>query len=132
MRHRRHRTVVALLCVVAQLALGASSLGLVVCTGRDHAAIELASDDCCAGHGPADGRAGGTAFADRCCSDTPLFAADRRLSDVPRSQPAPIPVLFASLAPAAPPPVRLDHRLAADRRVPAPDRLALRAIVLRV
>jgi hypothetical protein len=131
MRRRPLRTAVAFLSVLAQLALGASALGLVVCTGRDHAGIELPSGACCEGHGL--GRSGSTAAAleDSCCSDTPLFASARRLSEVPRSQPPPAPVLLAVLA-APPPPVRLDHRLAADRDAPATVRLALRAIVLRV
>jgi hypothetical protein len=130
-KHRPTRITVALLCVLAQLALGASALGLVVCTGRDHAGIELPSEACCAAHGLATPDAPATALEDACCSDTPLFTAGRRLSDVPRSQAPPSPVLVAVLA-AAPPAVRLDHVRAAERDAPATVRLALRAIVLRV
>jgi hypothetical protein len=132
MRQRFRHPAVALFCILAQLALGASSLGLVLCTGRDHAGIELKSDACCGSHAQADARPTGPALEDSCCSDTPLFAADRRVSDVPRSQPPPAPVFLAWIGAAGGPSLRPDPRGAAEREVSAPDRLARRVIVLRV
>jgi hypothetical protein len=133
MRHRTRRTAVALFCILAQLALGASTLGLVVCAGRDHLAIELPSDDCCAGHGRADAGGRGPALEGTCCSDTPLFAAARRITDLPRSQPAPAPVFSAWLAPShAPAAIHPDPRGGPAREASVPHRVALRAIVLRV
>lgn len=72
---------IAFFCVLVQLALGVSSLlGLVLCVGEDHAAIEIASDDCCAG---AD-----EALSDDCCSDIPLYAAAQQVPEVQRAAPA--------------------------------------------
>ena len=45
-------TIVTMLAMLAQLGLGMSaSLGLVMCVGKDHTAIALGADDCCASHG---------------------------------------------------------------------------------
>lgn len=85
MKRRTLLPIVAVLAVIAQLALGVSAhLGLVLCIGADHAAIESAADDCCAAHGTVGGRAVATIERD-CCSDIPLYSAARPLSDVPRS-----------------------------------------------
>lgn len=87
-RNVKRRTllpIVAVLSVTAQLALGVSAhLGLVLCIGADHAAIESAADDCCASHGTLGAHAIATIERD-CCSDIPLYSAVRPLSDVPRA-----------------------------------------------
>ena len=85
----------AVLTVIAQLALGVSAhLGLVLCVGSDHAAIESAADDCCASHGTVGSRPVATLERD-CCSDTPLYSAVRPLSDVPRPYAASISLVAA-------------------------------------
>ena len=123
---------VALVCVLAQLAVGASALGLIVCTGRDHAAIELGSDDCCTG-GKVAGRTDHAAtLTDRCCSDTPLFAAARQVSDVRRSQPPSSPVLLALVAPRAAAAAAGERHPASALAFSASSRLALRSVILRV
>lgn len=84
------------MCVLTQLALGVSAtLGLVFCVGDDHAGIELASEDCCAAHATAEPALPAVVATD-CCSDIPLYAAARPLSDVRRS-PAALTALVAIL-----------------------------------
>jgi hypothetical protein len=83
MKGRKGLIAVAVLCVLTQLGLGASTaLGLVLCVGADHTAVELPSDDCCANHGATPDRA--TIIEESCCSDVPLVSAWRSLSDVRR------------------------------------------------
>jgi hypothetical protein len=131
MRRPIHTTI-ALLCVFAQLALGASSaLGLVICVGRDHAGIERSSDGCCAAHeGVHQGRDESRLDAG-CCSDVPLVSATRQLSNGPRSA-VPPRLVLALPVPPTPPGVRLRGRRLAVLASPAPSSLALRSIILRV
>jgi hypothetical protein len=82
---RSFATILTLLAMLTQVGLGMSaSLGLVMCVGTDHAAIELAADDCCASHGAPAPTAGATLERD-CCSDIPLYEALRVVADVPRA-----------------------------------------------
>ena len=81
---RPFATIVTLLAMLAQLGLGMSaSLGLVMCIGKDHATIELVTDDCCASHGVQAPAAAATLERD-CCSDIPLYQAMHVVADVPR------------------------------------------------
>jgi hypothetical protein len=68
-------TVLAVLAMLTHVALAAAApLGVVLCVGESHAAIELAADDCCSAHAHAADDAP-TAIARTCCSDVPLYAA---------------------------------------------------------
>ncbi len=131
MRGRKLLTAVSVICVLAQLGLGASSaLGLVLCVGADHTAVELPSDDCCAGHGGSAGRSSSTLEAS-CCDDVPLAAAWRSVSDVRRLDPS----LALIAAVASPLPVAATSALALRSvfsGVWSPPPLALRPAILRV
>jgi hypothetical protein len=98
MKRRRILIAVSVLCVLTQLGLGASSaLGLVLCVGTDHAAIELPSDDCCDTHGGMAGRSAAT-FETSCCSDVPLVSAFRSVSDLRRAEPMTSPGVAVATA----------------------------------
>ena len=117
-----------MLCVLAQLGLGASSaLGLVVCVGRDHAAVESPADHCCSRHGTAE-----LAFESSCCDDLPLVSVWRSAVDLRRDETSPtiattltssIPVCSAVVSAAA---------RAVILGPPPTSPLASRATVLRV
>jgi hypothetical protein len=90
---RPFATIVTLLALLTQVGIGMSaSLGLVMCVGKDHAAIELASDDCCASHG-APASTAAAALERDCCSDIPLYEAMRVVADVPRASGVGTPTL---------------------------------------
>lgn len=123
---------VAVLAVIAQMALGVSGhLGLVLCIGADHAAIESATDDCCASHGTVGRQPVATIERD-CCSDIPLYSVARPLSDVPRSHVPTASILATSsviavTAVTASPDAPLRER----GRPPSPPAIS-RSVVLRV
>jgi len=129
---RPFATIVTMLAMLAQLGLGMSaSLGLVMCIGKDHAAIELGADDCCASHGAQAPIAVATLERD-CCSDIPLYEAVRVVADVPRASHASAPTV--ALVP-LPPAVHTGgpiHRLVAVADASPPSHLDRRSIVLRV
>lgn len=123
---------VAVLAVIAQVALGVSGhLGLVLCIGDDHAAIESATDDCCASHGTVGARPVATIERD-CCSDIPLYSVARPLSDVPRSHVLPTSILATSSVIAAVPVAASPDALLRERgHAPSPPAIG-RSVVLRV
>src|SRR4051812_43637692 len=93
-------TIVTMFAMLTQLGLGMSaSLGLVMCVGKDHAAIELGADDCCASHGAQAPTVVATLERD-CCSDIPLYEAVRVVADVPRASHTSAPSV--ALVPASP------------------------------
>lgn len=129
---RPFATIVTMLAMLAQLALGVSaSLGLVMCVGKDHASIELAADDCCASHGAQGPTAVATLERD-CCSDIPLYEAVRVVADVPRAAHATPPSVALVPSPAAVTGGGLTRSPAAVADTPPPSHLDRRSIVLRV
>src|SRR5688572_2540652 len=122
---------VVVLAVLAQLALGVSAhLGLVLCIGDDHAAIESAADDCCASHGTVGSHPVATIARD-CCSDIPLYSAVRQLSDVPRSYAAPTSLVAALPVTGAVPALAADGVVLTVAGAP-PSPPPVRSVVLRV
>ena len=108
-----------------------ASLGLVMCVGKDHAAIELAADDCCASHGAQAPTTVATLERD-CCSDIPLYEAVRVVADVPRGSGA-----YPAIVALVPSPLEvagggLPRRPAAVADAPPPSHVDRRSIVLRV
>ena len=129
---RPFATIVTLLAMVAQLGLGMSaSLGLVMCVGKDHAAIELAADDCCASHGTTGPTAVATLERD-CCSDIPLYEAVRVVADVPRASHASPPIVALVPSSAVVTGGGLYRRPTSAVDTPPPSHLDRRSIVLRV
>jgi hypothetical protein len=125
-------TIVTLVALLTQLGLGVSaSLGLVMCVGNDHAAIELAADDCCASHGP-PAPAAAVALERDCCSDIPLYEAMRVVADVPRGSVHDGPGLAVLPAVAALPDVGRTPPAAVVVTASPPSSLDRRSTVLRV
>jgi hypothetical protein len=125
-------TIVAVLAVLLQLALGVSaSLGLVLCVGDDHAGIELAGDGCCASHGTL-GPTAVTTLERACCSDVPLYWAVRPLSDLRRVSPSLAPIAslvpFLTIGPAS----AALLSMPAHGEIPPPTVHVRRSVVLRV
>lgn len=97
MKRRSGLILVAVLCVLTQLGLGASSaLGLVLCIGADHTAVEMPSDDCCPSHDGTPGRA--ATIETSCCSDVPLVSVWRSLSELRRTDLGGMPAVAAVVA----------------------------------
>lgn len=123
---------VAVLAVIAQVALGVGAhLGLVLCVGADHAAIESAADDCCQSHGTMGSQPITTIERD-CCSDIPLYSVARPLSEVPRSY-VPTASVFAttSVIAAVTALASPEDALLERGRPPSPPAIS-RSVVLRV
>lgn len=131
MMHRRLPGLVAILCVLVQLAVGVSSaLGLVLCSGREHSAIESSSGACCAAH--RGDPIAGSWLEDGCCSDTPLAALALPLADTWRAKPMPASGCTSAVAPVPPAPSHPRTRSLLDREASASARAGLRAVVLRI
>lgn len=81
---RPFATVLAMLALLTHVVAGAAtSLGVVLCIGESHAAIELGADDCCPTHVRAAHEAP-TAIERTCCSDVPLHV-EASLGDAQRA-----------------------------------------------
>jgi hypothetical protein len=124
-------TVLAVLATLAHVALAAAApLGVVLCVGESHAAIELAAGDCCSAHAQAADDAP-TAIGRTCCSDVPLYAA-ASLIDAQRASHASAVLTPVATAAGALPPVALRDLSAASAVRFAVAAFARRSAALRV
>lgn len=84
---RPFATVLALLALLTHVVVGAATLlGVVLCIGESHAAIELGAADCCPTHVGAGDEAP-TAIERTCCSDVSLHV-EASLGDTQRASSA--------------------------------------------